>query len=85
LAARLGRKRGSYLYAAWVVGAVGSIAPTGHFVCVGLALAFYTRPLRFAFSERTGRELLPLLKLSAQAQLQVGVVLLVALGFKIGY
>jgi len=85
LAARLGRKRGSYLYAAWVVGAVGSIAPTGHFVCVGLALAFYTRPLRFAFSERTGRELLPLLKLSAQAQLKVGVVLLVALGFKIGY
>lgn len=84
LAARLGREKASWLYGAWVIGTVACIAASGHVVCGALALVLYIRPLRLAFSDRNGRDLLPLLKLSAQTQLQVGVVVLLALGFKLG-
>jgi len=39
----------------------------------------YVPGLRLAFSSRAGRELLPLLKYSARAQLQLGALLAVLL------
>jgi len=85
LAARLGRENGSWLYGAWVVGVVASTALSHHVVCAFIALVAYARPLRLAFSEKQGRELLPLLKLSAQTQLIIGLALTLALSFKIAW
>ena len=75
LAARLGRERSSWLYVICVVGvALGALM--AHQLAVALvALVVYIPALQFAFSKRHGRELLPMLKYSARAQLQIGALL----------
>lgn len=75
LAARLGRSRAPWLYVACVVLAVVGIVVGGEGLAAAVALALYIQPLRMAFSPRSGRELLPLLKDSAKAQLLVGAFL----------
>jgi hypothetical protein len=58
-----------------VIGAVGAKQ-----IAVALvALVAYFPGLRFAFSPRSGRELLVMLKYSARAQLQLGALLAVLL------
>ncbi len=74
LAARLGRRRGSWLYAVWVALAVLGAAFGGEALVGAVALAMYIPALQLAFSAKAGRELLPLLKQSAQAQWAVGAV-----------
>jgi 1,4-dihydroxy-2-naphthoate octaprenyltransferase len=79
LAARLGRQRSSWLYVICVAGvAVGSLV-AGQLVVALVAVVVYVPALRFAFSPRSGRELLPMLKYSARAQLQIGALLAVLL------
>ena len=79
LAARLGRRRASWLYVSCVVGAVVGIT-FANLPLVGVAaLLVYLPALRLAFSPKTGRELLPLLKYSARVQLAVGGILAAAL------
>ena len=75
LAARLGRDRASWLYAACVGAAALSIAVGGEAVIGALALVFYVPALKMAFSPRSGRELLPLLQASARTQLALGGLL----------
>lgn len=72
LAARLGRKNGSWLYAIFVAGAVLGAGLGGEGLVAAVALAMYISALQMAFSTRTGRELLPLLKQSSHAQWAVG-------------
>lgn len=79
LAARLGRRRASWLYAICVAGVVVACTGAGQLAVGLVAIVVYLAPLRFAFSEREGRALLPLLKLSARAQLALGVLLAVLL------
>ena len=72
LAARLGRKNGSWLYAVFVASAVLGADLGGEALVAAVALAMYIPALQMAFSVRTGRELLPLLKQSSHAQWTVG-------------
>ena len=72
LAARLGRRRGSWLYVLFVVGAVLGAAMGGESLVGALALVMYVPALALAFSARSGRELLPMLKQSSYAQWTVG-------------
>jgi 1,4-dihydroxy-2-naphthoate octaprenyltransferase len=44
-----------------------------------VALVVYVPALQYAFSTRRGRELVPMLKYSARAQLQIGALLAVLL------
>ncbi len=77
LAARLGRERGSWLYVACVAGAAAGVALGGE-ALVGLCvLVLYVPALRLAFSARAGRDLIPLLVVSARVQLAVGALLVV--------
>jgi 1,4-dihydroxy-2-naphthoate octaprenyltransferase len=78
LAARLGRRRAPWLYVVCVLLSVVGIAVGGEGLAAAVALALYIRPVRMAFSPRSGRELLPLLQISAQSQLVVGAVLVVS-------
>ncbi len=79
LAARLGRQRSSWLYVICVAGvAIGALV-AGQLVVALVALVVYVPALRYAFSTRSGRELLPMLKYSARAQLQIGALLAVLL------
>jgi 1,4-dihydroxy-2-naphthoate octaprenyltransferase len=75
LAARLGRRRGAWLYVACVVLVVVGIAAGGEGLAAAVALALYISEVRMAFSARTGRELLPLLQNSAKSQLIIGAFL----------
>jgi 1,4-dihydroxy-2-naphthoate polyprenyltransferase len=77
VAARLGRARASWLYLFWVVGAIVGIVAGGEAVVGLVALVAYLPALRLAFSPRTGRDLIPLLILSARVQLLVGSLLVV--------
>jgi 1,4-dihydroxy-2-naphthoate octaprenyltransferase len=74
LAARLGRKNGSWLYAVFVAGAVLGAGLGGEGLVAAVALAMYIPALQMAFSVKNGRELLPLLKQSSHAQWTVGAV-----------
>lgn len=78
LAARLGRRRAPWLYVVCVLLSVVGIAVGGEGLAAAVALALYIRPVRMAFSPRSGRELLPLLQISAKSQLVVGAVLVVS-------
>jgi 1,4-dihydroxy-2-naphthoate octaprenyltransferase len=79
LAARLGRQRSSWLYVICVAGvAIGALV-AGQLVVALVAVVVYVPALRYAFSARSGRELLPMLKYSARAQLQIGALLAVLL------
>jgi len=51
----------------------------GQLVVALVALVVYVPALQYAFSKRNGRELLPMLKYSARAQLQIGALLAVLL------
>jgi 1,4-dihydroxy-2-naphthoate octaprenyltransferase len=75
LAARLGRSRGSWLYAVCVAGVVLGVAMGGESLLGALALALYIPALRMAFSPRQGRELLALLQATAKTQLLLGGIL----------
>lgn len=75
LAARLGRRRGAWLYVACVVLVVVAVAAGGEGLAAALALALYIPEVKMVFSPRAGRELLPLLKNSAKSQLIVGAFL----------
>lgn len=72
LAARLGRKNGSWLYAIFVAGAVLGAGFGGEGLVAAVAFAMYIPALQMAFSTRSGRELLALLKQSSHAQWVVG-------------
>jgi len=77
LAARLGRVRASWLYAACVVGVVLGLIAGGEAVIGALAFVLFIPELRSTFSSRKGRELLPLLKATSKTQLVVGGALAV--------
>lgn len=79
LAARVGRERGAWLYAACVLGVVIGVVAAQQLAVGVVAILVYLPGLRVAFSKRSGRELLVLLKYSARAQLQVGALLAVLL------
>jgi 1,4-dihydroxy-2-naphthoate octaprenyltransferase len=78
LAARLGRRRGAFLYDAFVallvVGLIGAL--WRHWLAFAVAVAVvacgFWPARRLAHSSAEGRELLPLLKITARAQLLVG-------------
>jgi 1,4-dihydroxy-2-naphthoate octaprenyltransferase len=79
LAARLGRQHSTWLYVLCVAGvAIGALV-AGQLVVALVAVVVYVPALRYAFSARSGRELLPMLKYSARAQLQIGALLAVLL------
>jgi 1,4-dihydroxy-2-naphthoate octaprenyltransferase len=77
LAARLGRRRGSWLYVACVAGVAVGAAAAGQPLVALVALALYAPGIRLALSSRQGRELLELLKVSARAQLATGALAVV--------
>jgi 1,4-dihydroxy-2-naphthoate octaprenyltransferase len=77
LAARLGRVRASWLYAACVAGVALGFMVGGEIVIGALAIALFIPELRSAFSSKSGRELLPLLKATSMTQLLVGGALVV--------
>jgi 1,4-dihydroxy-2-naphthoate octaprenyltransferase len=72
LAARLGRVRASWLYAACVGGVALGFIVGGEIVIGVLAVALFIPELRSAFSAKRGRELLPLLKATSLTQLLLG-------------
>jgi len=77
IAARLGRERGAWLYALWVVLCAVGVAGGREWVVALVVLVVYLPALRLAFSARAGRDLLPLLAASARVQLVVGGLLVV--------
>ena len=79
LAARVGRERGAWLYGACVLGVVVGAVVARQLVVGVAAIVAYLPGLRVAFSALRGRELLVMLKYSARAQLQLGVLLAVVL------
>lgn len=84
LAARLNRARAPWLFAVCVLGVLVGVAGSGHVVVGIVAILLYIPAVRLAFSKKNGRELLPMLKFSAQVQVQLGVLLAVVLLFRIG-
>ena len=84
LAARLTRGRASWLYAVCIAGVFIGMVGAGHVVVALLAVVLYAPALRLAFSNKNGRELLPMLKHSARAQLQLGLVLVILLVLRVG-
>jgi 1,4-dihydroxy-2-naphthoate octaprenyltransferase len=79
LAARLGRKRGAWLYVVCVAGVVVGVVGARQLAVVIAAVVLYLPALRMAFSEKKGRELVVLLEYSARAQLALGALLAVLL------
>ena len=79
LAARLGRRRATWLYVGSVLLLLGGLVGTGEWLAAVVALVAYAPALRLAASPNEGRALLPLLKDSARAQLVVGLVVAVLL------
>jgi 1,4-dihydroxy-2-naphthoate octaprenyltransferase len=77
LAARLGRVRASWLYAVCVAGVALGLVVGGEVVMGALAVALFIPELRLAFSPKSGRELLALLKATSMTQLLVGGALVV--------
>jgi 1,4-dihydroxy-2-naphthoate polyprenyltransferase len=84
LAARLNRARAPWLFALCVLGVFVGIAGSGHVVIGIVAIVLYVPAVRLAYSKKNGRELLPMLIFSARTQLQIGVLLALALVFRIG-
>ncbi len=83
LAARLQRQRASWLYVICAVGVFAGFAASGHSVVAVVALLAYLPATRLAFSKRNGRELLPMLVYSARAQLELGLLVSLALLFRV--
>lgn len=84
LAARMNRGRAPWLFATCVLGVLVGMAGAGHSVVGIVATLLYVPAIRLAFSKKNGRELLPMLKYSARAQLQLGALLAVVLVFRVG-
>jgi 1,4-dihydroxy-2-naphthoate octaprenyltransferase len=84
LAARMNRTRAPWLFALCVLGVLVGMAGAGHSVVGIVAILLYVPALRLAFSDKSGRELLPMLQYSARAQLQLGALLAVVLVFRVG-
>lgn len=81
IAARLGRARASWV-ALVFVGAVALGAGVGAvWFDAAIAAVLYVPALRLVFSPRTGRELLPMLAVSARAQLLLGALLAATCAF----
>jgi len=72
LAARVGRRNGAVLYGVCVLATVLGALYGGAPAVAAVALVVYIPALQIAFSPKAGRELLPLLKMSARAQLVTG-------------
>ena len=72
LAARVGRRNGAVLYGVCVLATVLGALYGGAAAVGAVALVVYIPALQIAFSPKTGRELLILLKYSARAQLVTG-------------
>ena len=84
LAARMTRARAPWLFAICVIGVFVGIAGSGHVVVGIVAILLYVPAVRLAYSKKNGRELLPMLIISARTQLQIGVLLALVLVFRIG-
>lgn len=84
LAARLTRGRASWLYALCVGGVFIGLAGAGYVVIAVVAVVLYVPALRMAFTDKNGRELLPMLKQSVRAQLQLGILIALLLVFRVG-
>lgn len=82
LAARLGRERGAWLYASFVVLVVVALVGARAWLAAAVAAFVYLPGVRVAFSKRRGRELLVLLALSARAQLAVGAASIVVFALR---
>jgi 1,4-dihydroxy-2-naphthoate polyprenyltransferase len=82
LAARLGRRGGAVLYATCVAGALVGAFLGGESLVAAVVLVLYVPALQLAFSPKSGRELLPLLKYSANAQWVVGVAAVVVFALR---
>ena len=74
LAARLGRDKAKWLYVLCMAMIFDGLALGGQWFTAVLALVVYYPAMRLAFSTKQGRELLPMLMISARAQLIVGFV-----------
>jgi len=74
LAARLGRDRAKWLYVLCVAMLCAGLVVGGLWLTAVLSLVVYFPALKLAFSTKQGRELLPMLMISARAQLIVGFV-----------
>jgi 1,4-dihydroxy-2-naphthoate octaprenyltransferase len=84
LAARMDRRHAPWLYAACIAGVAVGMAGAGHVVVGIVALLVYVPAVRLAFSSKNGRELLPMLKYSARAQLQLGALVALLLVLRVG-
>lgn len=84
LAARLGRVRAGWLYWFCISQAALGFLVTRHILVVATIVIAYLPALKMARSAAVGRELLPLLKVSAKAQLLVGAVAIGVLSLHVG-
>jgi 1,4-dihydroxy-2-naphthoate octaprenyltransferase len=84
LAARMNRQHAPWLYAACIAGVFAGMSGAGHVVVGIVAILVYVPALRLAFSDSNGRELLPMLKYSARAQLQLGALVSLLLIIRVG-
>jgi 1,4-dihydroxy-2-naphthoate octaprenyltransferase len=84
LAARIDRHDAPWLYVACVVGVLVGMVGAGHVVVGIVAILVYVPALRLAFSQKNGRDLLPMLKYSARAQLQLGALVALLLVLRVG-
>ncbi len=86
LAVRLGRHRAGWLYVGSMIVAVIVIVAMGiiHPWCALALIGFVATiaPARLALSSRQGRELLPMLKATGQAQLLIGALLAAGLAIR---
>jgi len=73
LAARAGRSRASWLYVVCGLGATLGVGAACRFLGCVVVVVYGVAASRFLFTARTGRELLPLLAMSARLQLLVGL------------
>jgi 1,4-dihydroxy-2-naphthoate octaprenyltransferase len=74
LAARLGRDKAKWLYVLCIAMLCSGLVVGGQWITAVIAVAVYFPALKFASSNKQGRELLPMLMISARAQLIVGFV-----------
>ena len=66
-----------------ILGVVFGVFGAGEPIIGVFALAAYFAPARLARSTKNGRELLPMLKYSSQAQLLIGAALTMSMGLNL--
>jgi 1,4-dihydroxy-2-naphthoate octaprenyltransferase len=84
LAARMNRQHAPWLYAACIAGVFVGMSGAGHVVVGLVAILVYAPAVRLAYSDKNGRDLLPMLKFSARAQLQLGALVALLLVIRVG-